>query len=43
MAIRAGELLVPAVVGVGEKAFLKYKSAKMLEIDAMGKLIRILK
>lgn len=43
MAIRAGELSIPAVVGVGAKNFEEYKSAKMLEIDAGGKLVRILK
>ncbi len=43
MAIRAGELSIPAVVGVGAKDFEKYKGAKMLEIDAGGKLVRVLK
>lgn len=43
MAIRAGELSIPAVVGVGTKNFEKYKTAKALEIDAGGKLVRILK
>lgn len=43
MAIRAGELSIPAVVGVGEKNFEKYKRARVLEIDAAGKLVRILK
>ena len=43
MAIRAGELCIPAVVGVGAKEFEKYKKAQMLEIDAGGKLVRILK
>ncbi len=43
MAIRAGELSVPAVVGVGAKNFEKYKTAKVLEIDAGGKLVRVLK
>lgn len=43
MAIRAGELSIPAVVGVGAKNFEKYKRARILEIDAAGKLVRILK
>ena len=43
MAIRAGELSILAVVGVGAKDFEKYKKAQMLEIDAGGKLVRILK
>lgn len=43
MAIRAGELSIPAAVGVGAKNFEKYKTAQVLEIDAAGKLVRILK
>ena len=43
MAIRAGELSIPAVVGVGAKNFERYRSAQMLEIDAGGKLVRVLK
>lgn len=43
MAIRAGELGIPAAVGVGAKAFERYKKAKVLEIDALGKQVRILK
>ena len=43
MAIRAGELSIPAVVGIGVKCFEKYKNAQTLEIDAATKLVRILK
>ena len=43
MAIRAGELGIPAAVGVGAKAFERYKDAEMLEIDALGKTVRIIK
>lgn len=43
MAIRAGELSIPAVVGIGEKNFEKYKKAQMLEIDAASKVVKILK
>lgn len=43
MAIRAGELGIPAVVGVGTKEFDKLKSARNLEIDCAAKFIRILK
>lgn len=43
MAIRAGELSIPAVVGVGAKNFEKYKRARVLEINAAGKVVRILK
>lgn len=43
MAIRAGELGIPAVVGVGKKAFETYKKAQKIEIDCGAKIIRILK
>ena len=43
MAIRAGELGIPAVVGVGTKEFDKLKSAKSIEIDCVTKFIRVLK
>ena len=43
MAIRAGELGIPAAVGVGTKAFEKYKSAKVLELDALNRAIYIIK
>lgn len=43
MAIRAGELGIPAAVGVGEKQFQQYKNALCLEIDAQGKTIKILR
>lgn len=36
MAIRAGELSIPAVVGTGAKNFERYRNARMLEIDAGG-------
>lgn len=42
MAIRAGELGIPAVVGVGVKDFEKYRTVKRLEIDGAEKMIRIL-
>ena len=43
MAIRAGELGIPAVVGVGEKQYEKYKKVRALEIDALSKSIKIIK
>ncbi|MCM1124621.1 MAG: PEP-utilizing enzyme [Eubacterium sp.] len=43
MVIRAGELSIPAVVGVGAKNFEKYRRAQRLEIDAGGKLVRALR
>ncbi len=42
MAIRAGELGIPAVIGVGEKQYQKYSTARVLEIDALAKSVRIL-
>ena len=42
MAIRAGELGIPAVIGVGEKQYQKYSAARALEIDALAKNVRIL-
>ncbi len=43
MAIRAGELGVPAAIGVGAKEFEIYKKAEILEIDTLAKSIRVLK
>ena len=42
MAIRAGELGIPAVIGVGEKQYKRYQQARMLDIDTVAKTIRIL-
>ena len=41
MAIRAGELGIPAVIGVGEQKFDELKNALKLEIDAGSKKINI--
>ena len=43
MAIRAGELGLPAVIGVGEPMFAKYLLSKQIEIDAENRLVRIIK
>lgn len=43
MAIRAGELCIPAAVGIGAKLFEKYKKSVLLELDAQGKTIKILR
>ena len=43
MAIRAGELGLPAVIGVGETLFKKYSMSSQIEIDAENRLVRILK
>ena len=43
MAIRAGELSIPAAVGVGAKLFEEFKKASLIELDAQGNLIKILR
>ena len=43
MAIRAGELGIPAVIGVGEKKFMEYKTAAVLEINCLGKTVKIIR
>lgn len=43
MAIRAGELGIPAAIGVGAKQFEQYRSARIVEIDALLKTIKVLK
>ena len=40
MAIRAGELGIPAVIGVGEKRYEQCRRAWSLEIDAASKTLR---
>lgn len=42
MAIRAGELGVPAVIGAGESFYNQWQKAKMLEIDCAQKQVRVL-
>ncbi|WP_127533597.1 PEP/pyruvate-binding domain-containing protein [Paenibacillus kobensis] len=41
MAIRAGELTIPAVIGVGETLFQHYSRAKVLAIDCAGKKVSV--
>ena len=43
MAIRAGELGIPAVIGAGETLFNKWSSTKSLELDCANRLVRILR
>lgn len=43
MAVRAGELGIPAVIGVGEKQYEKYRNAHSIEIDALSKTVKVLK
>lgn len=42
MAIRAGELCIPAVTGVGESSFNRYKQAGALRLDCANKRIEII-
>jgi len=42
MAIRAGELGIPAVIGVGEKLFTQWKKARILNIDCANKKVEII-
>lgn len=43
MAIRAGELGIPAVVGIGEKLYNTYQSGSIIEINCLEKTIKILR
>ncbi len=43
MAIRAGELQLPAVIGAGEVLFGKWCDAQVLEIDAANRQVRIIR
>lgn len=43
MAIRAGELGIPAAIGVGSKDFEEYKKAHVVELDPLANWIRVLK
>ncbi len=43
MAIRAGELRIPAVIGAGQKLFAQMLQAEMIEIDAALKQVRVLR
>ena len=43
MAIRAGELGIPAVIGIGEKEYNRLCQAKVLSIDCANKKIEILR
>ena len=43
MAIRAGELGIPAVIGVGETAFTQWSQAQVLEIDCANRRVVIIR
>ena len=42
MAIRAAEFGIPAVIGVGEKQFVRYAAARCLEVDCRNRTVTIL-
>jgi glutamine kinase len=43
MAIRAGELGIPAVIGAGEFLYQQWSSANFLEVDCANKQVRVLR
>lgn len=43
MAIRAGELGIPAVIGAGETLFRQWSGAAMVEIDAANRRVQVLR
>jgi glutamine kinase len=43
MAIRAGELRIPAVIGAGEALFAKWAGARLLNLDCANKRVEVLK
>jgi len=43
MAIRAAELDIPAIIGVGETNFLRWQKSELLEIDCENSSLRIIK
>ena len=42
MAIRAGELCIPAAIGIGERDFNRYKESKIIRLDCANKRIEVL-
>jgi phosphoenolpyruvate-protein kinase (PTS system EI component) len=42
MAIRAGELGLPAVIGAGEALYQRWAKAKRLYVDCAGKRVEVL-
>lgn len=43
MAIRAGELGIPAIIGAGESLFNKWSQARHLEIDCLSRQVQIIR
>ena len=42
MAVRCAELGIPAVIGAGESNFEVWSKANILEIDAIGKNVKVI-
>ncbi|MBL7912846.1 MAG: hypothetical protein JNJ41_17415 [Bacteroidia bacterium] len=42
MAVRCAELGIPAVIGAGETNFNAWSSAKLLEVDCLNKIVKII-
>ena len=42
MAIRAGELGIPAVIGAGQALFQRWGAAKKIHLDCSGKLVQVI-
>ena len=43
MAIRAGELSIPAIIGAGELLYEKWSNSKRLNINCSSKIVEIIK
>jgi phosphoenolpyruvate-protein kinase (PTS system EI component) len=43
MAIRAGELGIPAVIGAGEALYGQWEKGEVLELDCMNKKVLVIK
>jgi phosphoenolpyruvate-protein kinase (PTS system EI component) len=42
MAIRSAEIGLPAAIGVGEKSYDSLSSAKSVELDCLGQILRVI-
>ena len=42
MAIRAGELGIPAIIGAGEVKYSQWSQAKKLHIDCLNRQVQLL-
>ena len=41
MAIRAAEIGLPAAIGVGEKLYNSLRSSERIQLDCLGKALRV--